>query len=36
MGTAYRMDEVPIPLRPVVQSPYPTDAEVLEGLLQRL
>lgn len=35
-GTAYRMDEVPLPLRKVANSPYPTDAEVLEGILQRL
>jgi formylmethanofuran dehydrogenase subunit B len=28
-GTAYRMDEVPIPLRAVLPSDYPSDAEVL-------
>jgi formylmethanofuran dehydrogenase subunit B len=31
-GTAYRMDEVPIPLRPVLANIWPTDAEVLERL----
>jgi formylmethanofuran dehydrogenase subunit B len=28
-GTAYRMDEVPIPLRRLIPSSYPTDDEVL-------
>jgi formylmethanofuran dehydrogenase subunit B len=28
-GTAYRMDEVPIPLRRLLPSCYPTDDEVL-------
>lgn len=28
-GTAYRMDGVPIPLRPFLEADYPTDAEVL-------
>lgn len=31
-GTAYRMDEVPIPLRAVVDSPLPSDDEVLEQI----
>jgi len=35
-GTAYRMDEVPIPLRPVVPSPYPSDEDVLREIIQRL
>jgi formylmethanofuran dehydrogenase subunit B len=35
-GTAYRMDEVPVPLRPFLDSPYPSDAEVLEAILSRL
>src|SRR4029453_9332101 len=26
-GTAYRMDEIPLPLRPALKSPYPTDEE---------
>jgi formylmethanofuran dehydrogenase subunit B len=32
-GTAYRMDEVPIPLRRVMSSPYKTDNEILTALL---
>ena len=28
-GTAYRMDEIPLPLRPALKSPYPTDEEVI-------
>ncbi len=31
-GTAYRMDEVPVPLRAILSSPLPTDAEVIERL----
>jgi formylmethanofuran dehydrogenase subunit B len=27
-GTVYRMDEIPLPLRPALKSPYPTDEEV--------
>lgn len=33
-GTAYRMDEIPIPLRPVLKSDYPSDDEVLSAILQ--
>jgi formylmethanofuran dehydrogenase subunit B len=33
-GTAYRMDEIPIPLRPVLKSDYPSDDEVLAAILQ--
>ncbi|MDA1232816.1 MAG: formylmethanofuran dehydrogenase subunit B [Planctomycetota bacterium] len=32
-GTAYRMDNVPLPLRALQPSPYPTDEEVLTDLL---
>jgi formylmethanofuran dehydrogenase subunit B len=32
-GTAYRMDEVPMPLRPILKSPYPTDEQVLHRIL---
>jgi formylmethanofuran dehydrogenase subunit B len=32
-GTAYRMDEVPIPLRRLVPSSLPTDDEVLTAIL---
>jgi formylmethanofuran dehydrogenase subunit B len=31
-GTAYRMDEIPLPLRPILNSPYPTDEEVLRRI----
>lgn len=31
-GTAYRMDEIPLPLRPALKSPYPTDEEVLQRI----
>ena len=35
-GTAYRMDEVPIPLRQVLPSSYPSDEEVLRDIIARL
>ena len=35
-GTAYRMDEVPIPLRAVLPAQYPSDIDVLEGIHRRL
>ncbi len=35
-GTAYRMDEVPIPLRGFLASSYPDDEEVLDGLGRRV
>lgn len=35
-GTAYRMDEVPIPLRQVLPAKYASDADILEGILSRL
>ena len=31
-GTAYRMDEIPLPLRPILNSPYPTDEEVVRRI----
>ncbi len=31
-GTAYRMDGVPIPLRAVLSSDYPSDDDVLKGI----
>jgi len=31
-GTVYRMDEVPLALRPVLESPYPSDAGILREL----
>ena len=35
-GTAYRMDEVPIPLRVILPTDYPSDGEVLGELLRRV
>lgn len=35
-GCAYRMDEVPIRLRQVRTSPYPSDADVLTALYDRI
>ncbi len=31
-GTAYRMDEIPLPLRPALTSPYPTDEDVIRRI----
>src|SRR6516165_7967621 len=31
-GTVYRMDEIPLPLRPALKSPYPTDEEVVRRI----
>ena len=33
-GTAYRMDEIPIPLRPILHTDLPSDVDVLEKLLE--
>jgi formylmethanofuran dehydrogenase subunit B len=33
-GTAYRMDEVPLPLRPALKSPYPSDEEIVRRIAQ--
>jgi formylmethanofuran dehydrogenase subunit B len=33
-GTVYRMDDVPIPLRPVLESNHPSDFDVLSGIEQ--
>lgn len=35
-GTAYRMDEVPIPLRVLLPTDYPSDGEVLAEVLRRV
>jgi formylmethanofuran dehydrogenase subunit B len=35
-GTVYRMDDVPIPLRPAFDSPYPSDQEVLSRIERRI
>jgi formylmethanofuran dehydrogenase subunit B len=31
-GTVYRMDEIPLPLRPPLVGPYPTDEEVMRRI----
>ncbi len=31
-GTAYRMDEIPLPLSPALKSPYPTDEEIVRRI----
>ncbi len=33
-GTVYRMDEIPLPLRPALKSPYPTDEDVVRRICQ--
>jgi formylmethanofuran dehydrogenase subunit B len=35
-GTVYRMDGVPLPLRPVLKSPHPSDVEVLTQIERRV
>lgn len=35
-GTVYRMDSVPLRLRKVVPSPFPSDEEVLSRLMERV
>ena len=35
-GTVYRMDEVPIPLRKILATHYPSDAEVLDRITESL
>ena len=35
-GTVYRMDDVPIPLRPAFDSPHPSDYDVLLGIDRRV
>ena len=35
-GTVYRMDEVPLPLRPALVSPYPTDEEVVRRIREKV
>jgi formylmethanofuran dehydrogenase subunit B len=35
-GTVYRMDGVPIPLRPAFASPHPSDLEVLSAIDKRV
>jgi len=35
-GTAYRMDDVPIPLRPAFESPHPSDLKILTEIERRV
>jgi formylmethanofuran dehydrogenase subunit B len=35
-GTVYRMDDVPITLRPAFDSPYPSDEEILTAIKARV
>lgn len=35
-GTVYRMDDVPITLRPAFESPFPTDEEILTAIKKRV
>ncbi|MDP6467177.1 MAG: formylmethanofuran dehydrogenase subunit B [Pirellulaceae bacterium] len=35
-GTVYRMDDVPIPLRPAFDSPHPSDSEILTRINRRV
>ena len=35
-GTVYRMDDVPIPLRPAFESPHPSDYTILRGIEKRV
>jgi len=35
-GTVYRMDDIPIPLRPACESPHPSDLQVLSAIEKRI
>ena len=35
-GTAYRLDDIPIPLRQLHEVDWPSDADVLNGILRRI
>jgi formylmethanofuran dehydrogenase subunit B len=35
-GTVYRMDDIPIPLRPAFESPYKSDFDVLKAIERRI
>ena len=35
-GTVYRMDDVPIPLRPAFESPFPSDYDVLKAIEKKV
>jgi len=32
-GVAYRMDHIPLPMKKVVESPYPSDREILQRII---
>ena len=35
-GTGYRMDEIPLPLKPALKSPYPTDEAVVRRIREKI
>jgi formylmethanofuran dehydrogenase subunit B len=35
-GTAYRMDEIPLPLKPALKSPYPSDEDVVRRIKEAI
>lgn len=35
-GTAYRMDEIPVPLRKLVDSEYPSDERILQRIISQI
>lgn len=35
-GTVYRMDDIPIPLRPAFESPYKSDYDILKAIENRI
>ena len=35
-GTVYRMDEIPLPLKPILESPYPTDEDVVRRIEEKV
>jgi formylmethanofuran dehydrogenase subunit B len=35
-GTVYRMDEIPLPLRPALRSPYPTDEDIIRRIYRAI
>jgi formylmethanofuran dehydrogenase subunit B len=35
-GTVYRMDNVPISVRPAFESPYPSDQQILTAIRERV
>jgi formylmethanofuran dehydrogenase subunit B len=34
-GTVFRMDKVPLPMRPALQSPFPSEEEIIQRIQQR-